>query len=282
MSVKQFREYVFGLILLVAVLAGAATLPLFVRGESVSNPSYTHSIDKLPQDYTEMSRRERVDLVGFHRSYVATESDIPSWMEVSLISQGDVEAERREALAAEYEEIMELFHMDRQSHSAQVNSRNFDWRGTLESGKPMVIYPESEEVFLSVDHGDNYYAFTNAEGVTMRVWHIYGRLTLEWSTWVNMYIDIDTAEVYYFYISSKYIGNAENYKSGNLINESVREIQNLWGRVIGFPNHETLSGANNERPVVFTNETGAVQYDVSWSVDHVSEAYDLRLLMIHG
>ena len=279
MNIKQLRGYIFGVVLLVAVLAGAATLPLLFRRE-IGPGGDTTRIDESHRDYAKMSRDDRISLVGFHMAYAATESDLPYWMEVRRILPAEVEYERREALADKYEEIMNVFHLDRRSRREAANAGKLDISDITDGINGGFAYLESEKIFQIVDRGDNYYIFTNADGEAMRVWHIYGRLTLEWTTWVNMYMDIDTGEIYFFYISSNYLGNTRMYDGGGLIELDHSGILNLWSGLIGRSLLEMEPAANYARVAVFLSGDDDIRYNTQWSADRSLSAYDLKLTMM--
>ena len=59
--------------------------------------------------------------------------------------------------------------------------------------------------------GSEYISVTNDEEKTIRICRMWMEFQGDWNNWIDVCFDMDTGEVYYLYVSSKCISNAENY-----------------------------------------------------------------------
>ena len=273
MRIKPFFGYIGGIALLALVLVAAALLPLVFanNAQGIGDPhlvSETAPPIAAPRP-SPMSRNERIELIGIHMDFAANLRALPDWMHLRTLPTSEIEPERRTFLYARYAHLMAVFHLDRRNRTADIGI------GIQSDVEPQLGFEVRE-------HGNTFYSFTNENGELMRVWHIYTRLILEWETWVNLYIDVDTGEIYFFYISSICLGNdwrntdyAFPFGLGN------GEIVDIWGNINGLTPRVAAADAPGER-YVFYSGAEELAYSLLWTGHGSIKDYDLMITMLQN
>ena len=247
MKIKPVWSYAFGIAALVLVLVGASMLPLaFIKKEPPADiPTTWDSIQA-----GETPRNTRIELVRLHMDYAARSSvasgelELPGGLEISRLARGDLSEEQRERLDARFERLMEGFALE--DEPRLVPGGRAAANGELFGEEANFFLRKAELGYTVRERGGGYYRFTNARGDSARVWHVYGRFARSWETWINTYIDIDTGEVYFFYISSAFVDGERGSAESKFLSMNTREVAELWVMLNGLEleNLETSEGSS--------------------------------------
>jgi hypothetical protein len=126
---------------------------------------------------------------------------------------------------------------------------------------------------VAVDQGEMY---VEAEGTqclevyssagTIRVWHYYIQWRGDWRNWLDLYMDADTQEIYYLYVSSGCENRQEDYAklpAEQVLPETLaRTILEEWGMTVA----EIQEGADAQTvSALCRDETGSSTYQVNCS-----------------
>ena len=132
---------------------------------------------------------------------------------------------------------------------------------------------ESIRKLVSVDAGQ---MTVEAEGTqclevysgtgTIQVWHYYIQWRGDWRNWLDLYMDADTREIYYLYVSSGCENKQEEYAlfpADQVTTESVaRTLLAEWGMTVA----EITEGEDSQTVTALCrDETGSSTYQVSCS-----------------
>jgi hypothetical protein len=71
-------------------------------------------------------------------------------------------------------------------------------------------------------------------GGRLTLYHCWEEWTGDWSNWLEIFIDTDTREVYYFYISSSCVRNFDRYTDAVSRGFNAESAAKLWGDVVGI------------------------------------------------
>ena len=132
---------------------------------------------------------------------------------------------------------------------------------------------ESVRKLVSVDAGQ---MTVEAEGTqclevyssagTIRVWHYYIQWRGDWRNWLDLYMDADTREIYYLYVSSGCENKQEEYAqfpADQVTTESVaRTLLTEWGMTVA----EITEGEDGQTVTALCRDgSGSCTYEVSCS-----------------
>ena len=68
----------------------------------------------------------------------------------------------------------------------------------------------------------------------LRLYHVWREWTGDWGNWLEFYIDIDTREVYYFYVSSECYANFSYYANELPASFNTEDGAEVWGELTGL------------------------------------------------
>ena len=235
MKIRPIWSYTAGVAALVLVLVGAALLPLAFVGEEAP---YDSPATWAPIPNSEMPRNAKVEMVRLHMDYAARasvssgEPTLPEGLEILRIGRDSLSGEQREWLDARFERLMEGFVLE--DEPRLVRGRGDPEDDEIWDEETNFFRRKLELGYTVKERGGGYYSFTNTQGETARVWHVYGRFARSWETWVNTYIDIDTGEVYFFYVSSVFVGGERGSAESKFLSMGTQEVAELWTRLNGL------------------------------------------------
>lgn len=119
-----------------------------------------------------------------------------------------------------------------------------------------------------------------SEGKRTRVWHYYRQWRGDWRNWIEMYIDVDTQEIYYLYISSGCERNKSLYQ-GLMDSRNPAEIGSdflqVWGDMTVTEIQPTADGFVSRLSCAGVG--GTVIYDVTWKY-YPGSLMDFRVQLI--
>ena len=125
---------------------------------------------------------------------------------------------------------------------------------TVDCGNPL---PESA--------GEHYYVLTLPEGGTLRMREYYEQSAGDWSNWFRIYVDIDTSDVYFLYVSCKCLRNADMYDLDGMADMDVYELAVSWQDYLDADLCIPTYGDGNALKSVYVRDDEAMCYRASYT-----------------
>lgn len=102
-------------------------------------------------------------------------------------------------------------------------------------------------------------------GGRIRVWHYYRQWRGDWRNWMEMYIDVDTGEVYYFYLSSGCENKTDAYTAMENTH-SATELAAVWLKKWGLTVEDITEEDDDGQTVLAHCDDGesSANYSVTW------------------
>lgn len=118
-------------------------------------------------------------------------------------------------------------------------------------------------------------------GGRLTLYHCWEEWTGDWSNWLEMFIDTDTREVYYFYISSSCVQNFERYTDAVSRGFNAESAAKLWGDVVGIGTPAVSWSGNPDEPADAVY--GTVRYRVYakyyFDADYPTGLFDMKAVI---
>lgn len=113
--------------------------------------------------------------------------------------------------------------------------------------------------------GEHFYTLTLPEGGTLRMREYYEQSTGDWSNWFRIYVDIDTLDVYFLYVSCKCLRNVNDYDLAGMSEMDVYELARGWQEYLGADFCIPTYGEGNTLQSVYVRGGEALCYRESYT-----------------
>lgn len=215
---RKAAGYIAGTFLMLAVLAFTAWLPgrLAVSEGQTQTPAIPgeDAGGKAPASSDSLGRARRILLCAQARSHIRGNEPMGQGDSIQEFDSGEMPEDIKAELERRFQIAYQAFLVDL-SPALDIESQDSE-----------------------------FYFITNAEGETMRVWRYYCEWSGDWRNWVEIYIDADTLEVYYFYFSS-----GRESEAGESVDSKALDIYTaaeIWRELYEFDQIENMKERSSE------------------------------------
>lgn len=153
----------------------------------------------------------------------------------------------------------------------------------LETGSELAAGISSR---LTLDIGASHSSAGGEECLTvggrLHLYHRWNEWTGDWSNWLEVYINTDTREVYYFYISSSCKENFERYTDAISPGFSAKSAASLWGDTVDLGTPAVVwSGDPEEAAEAYYGDTGyTISAKYYFDVDYPTGLFDFKAVIM--
>lgn len=128
--------------------------------------------------------------------------------------------------------------------------------------------------------GNEFFELTDHEGKTMRIWHSWSEWSGEWKNWFDVYIDIDSLDIYYLYLSSECLVKPRSYVPEPFPYSDAMNAAGHWQSVCGYELiGVSWSGEPTETAAsIYLFDNDAIHYGIN-CIYHPGILFDLRILI---
>lgn len=117
-------------------------------------------------------------------------------------------------------------------------------------------------------------------GERLTMYHVWEEWTGDWSNWLEIFIDMDTKEVYYFYISSICEQNFDRYQDAISSGFDAPSAAKLWGDVVGIGSPSVSWSGDPDEPAeaVYGTARYRIQAKYYFDADYPTGLFDMKAL----
>jgi hypothetical protein len=119
-------------------------------------------------------------------------------------------------------------------------------------------------------------------GGNLHLYHCWNQWTGDWSNWLEVYINTDTREVYYFYISSSCKKNFDRYTDAISPGFNAEPAASLWGDTIGLGTPAVVWSGDPEDPAeaVYGDKGYSISAQYYYVTDTPTWIFDFKAVIM--
>ncbi|MEG1315800.1 MAG: hypothetical protein RSC86_00330 [Oscillospiraceae bacterium] len=116
-------------------------------------------------------------------------------------------------------------------------------------------------------------------GARLPLIHLYLEWKGDWSNWIEVYVDVDSGKVLYFYTSGKCLANGEKYAVQYPNMPGPDEILEAYAKYCGYSaEQQTVSSNPNENALIvaYADANGRADYKIN-CIYYAGNMYDIKI-----